>query len=56
VLEYFKKLLERIEKEKIVSREIEISTIPNKAVVIAGPRRWKMQFSLSYLEKQTKDH
>jgi len=46
VLEYFKKLLERIEKEKIVSRELEISTIPNKAVVIAGPRRSGKTFLL----------
>jgi predicted AAA+ superfamily ATPase len=46
MLEYFKKLLERIEKEKIISRELEVSTVPNKVVVIAGPRRSGKTFLL----------
>jgi predicted AAA+ superfamily ATPase len=54
VLEYFKKLLERIKKEKIISRELEISTIPNKVVVIAGPRRSGKTFLLfSRLKEST---
>ena len=46
VLEYFKKILDRIKKEKIISRELEVSTIPNKVVVIAGPRRSGKTFLL----------
>jgi predicted AAA+ superfamily ATPase len=50
VLEYFKKLLERVKKKKIISGELEISTIPNKVVAIAGPRRSGKTFFLFLLK------
>jgi len=46
VLEYFKRLTSRIEKEKIIPRELEFSILPNKATVIAGPRRAGKTFLL----------
>jgi len=46
VLEYFKKLLDRIKKEKIISRELDVSTVTNKVVVVAGPRRSGKTFLL----------
>jgi predicted AAA+ superfamily ATPase len=46
VLEYFKKLLDRIKKEKIISRELDIPTVTNKVVVVAGPRRSGKTFLL----------
>jgi hypothetical protein len=46
VLEYFKRSLSRIEKEKIILRELEFSIVPNKVVVIAGPRRSGKTFLL----------
>jgi uncharacterized protein len=46
VLEYFKKLLDRIKKEKIISRELDVHTVTNKVVVVAGPRRSGKTFLL----------
>jgi uncharacterized protein len=46
VLEYFKKLLDRIKKEKIISRELDVPTVTNKVVVVAGPRRSGKTFLL----------
>ena len=39
VLEYFENLLKRVEKEKILKRELGIDTVPGKVTVITGPRR-----------------
>jgi|YelNatPaOPRAMG01_1025707.scaffolds.fasta_scaffold02775_3 predicted AAA+ superfamily ATPase len=55
VLEYFRKLFERIEKEKIVRRELKISLLPNKATVIAGPRRAGKTFLLFSILKEEKN-
>ncbi|MEM7826342.1 MAG: AAA family ATPase, partial [Candidatus Aenigmatarchaeota archaeon] len=39
VLQYFTRLAERIESEKIFDRELKVDFLKNKAVAIIGPRR-----------------
>ena len=52
VLQYFQDLSEKVEKEKIIPRELKISLISNKATVVAGPRRsGKTFFLLSKLKE-----
>jgi len=46
VVQYFKDFLERVEKEKIIPRELEVSFIPKKATAIVGPRRSGKTFFL----------
>ena len=55
VVEYFEKLLKRIEKEKILKRELKISTIPRKATTIAGPRRSGKTFFLFSIFRKSKN-
>ena len=54
VLDYFKRLSQRVREEKILERELKVSILPNKATVIAGPRRsGKTFFLFSILRKKS---
>ncbi len=55
VLEYFENLLKRVEKEKILKREIIIDVIPGKVTVITGPRRAGKTFLLLKFLKENKN-
>ncbi len=46
VLEFFRKLEERVKKEEIFERELKVEKIKNKAISIIGPRRAGKTFFL----------
>ncbi|CUU03227.1 AAA domain-containing protein, partial [Candidatus Kryptobacter tengchongensis] len=54
VLQYFTRLAERIESEKIFDRELKVDFLKNKAVAIIGPRRaGKSYFLLKLFSKES---
>ncbi|MEM5881232.1 MAG: ATP-binding protein [Candidatus Aenigmatarchaeota archaeon] len=53
VIEFFKSIKERIEKEKIIERELKVEKMKNKAISIIGPRRaGKSYFLLKLFSKE----
>ncbi|MEM0480619.1 MAG: ATP-binding protein [Candidatus Aenigmatarchaeota archaeon] len=55
VLEYFNVLKERIEKEKIFERELNISFVKNKVVSLIGPRRAGKTYYLLNMFRKNND-
>jgi len=52
VLEFFKKIEERIKEEKIIEREIKVKPMQGKAISIIGPRRAGKTFYLFYEKRR----
>ncbi|MEM0476612.1 MAG: AAA family ATPase, partial [Candidatus Aenigmatarchaeota archaeon] len=54
VIEFFKSIKERIEKEKIIERELKVEKMKNKVINIIGPRRaGKSYFLLKLFSKES---
>ena len=52
VIEYFEKLLGKLEKEEIKERELSVSFVKGKSIAIIGPRRaGKTYYLLKFLKK-----
>jgi len=51
VLEFFNRIEEKVSKEKIYKRELEINILKDKAISIIGPRRAGKTYYLYYLKK-----